>query len=182
MHARLICCDDRFAANPQDIFHVLDYIKRNAVASSVHLAERKQFQSEINVAQLVNHGNVRRMISDDQIFCSFKKIRGTPQYFCNMLVDVFAKIRQFGVYSFFVTCSVVEFHWTEITLVGASQYGETLTNEQVNAMGWSTTVNYLKRNPVTVASQIDHIFKELCGKVILSVVHPIGKMHPIAFF
>ena len=73
-------------------------------------------------------------------------------------------------------------NWTEITQVGASQYGETLNNEQVNAMGWSTRVNYLKRNPVTVASQIDYIFKELCVKVMLSVMHAIGKMHPIASF
>ena len=78
VHARLKCCDDRFAANPQYIFHALDWIKRNAVASSVHFADRKQFQSEINVGQLVNHDIVRRMISDDQIFSSFKNVRGTP--------------------------------------------------------------------------------------------------------
>ena len=80
VHARLKFCDDRFASNPQYIFHALDWIGRNAVASSVHFAERKQFQNEISVSQLVNHNNVRRMISDDQIFSSFKN-RGTPQYF-----------------------------------------------------------------------------------------------------
>ena len=101
VHTRLKCCDDRFASNPQYIFHALDWIERNAVASSVHFAERKQFQSEISVGQLVNHSNVRRMISDDQIFSSFKNMRGTPQYFHNMLLDVLAKIRQFGVYTFF---------------------------------------------------------------------------------
>ena len=93
MHATLKCCDDRFAANPQYIFHALNWIKRNTVVSSVHFAERKQFQSEINVVQLVNHDNVRRMISDDQIFSSFKNIRGTPQYFHNVLLDVLAKTR-----------------------------------------------------------------------------------------
>ena len=84
VHTRLKCCDDRFASNPQYIFHALDWIKRYAVV-------RKQFQSEINVGQLVNHNNVRRMIPDDQIFSSFKN-RGTPQYFHNMLLDVLAKI------------------------------------------------------------------------------------------
>ena len=58
VHTRLKCCDDRFASNPQYIFHALDWIERNAVASSVHFAERKQFQSEISVGQLVNHNNV----------------------------------------------------------------------------------------------------------------------------
>ena len=138
MHARLKRCDDRFAANPQYIFHALDWIERNAVASSVNFAERKQFQSEISVGQLVNHVNVRRMISDDQIFSSFKNIRGTLQCFHNMLLDVHAKIRQFGVCTFFLTCSVVEFHWTEIIWVFACQYRQTLSNDQVNAMDWST--------------------------------------------
>ena len=134
VHTSLKSCDDRFASNPQYIFHALDWIERNAVASSVHFAERKQFQSEISVGQLVNHNNVRRMISDDQIFSSFKNIRGTPQYFHNMLLDVLAKIRQFGVYTLFLSCSAAEFHWTEIIQVVARQYGEILTDEQVNAM------------------------------------------------
>ena len=119
VHTRLKCCDDRFASNPQYIFHALDWIERNAVASSVHFAERKQFQSEISVGQLVNHSNVRKMISEDQIFSSFKNIRGTPQYFHNMLLDVLAKIRQFGVYTFFLSSSAAEIHWTEIIQVVA---------------------------------------------------------------
>ena len=138
VHARPKCCDDRFAANPQYIFDALDWIERNAVASSVHFAEMKQIQSEINVGQLVNHDNIRRMISDDQIFSSFQNIRGTPQYFHNMLLDILAKIRQFGVCTFFLTCFAAEFHWTEIIRVVAHQYGQTLTDEQVNAMDWST--------------------------------------------
>ena len=43
-------------------------------------------------------------------------------------------------------------------------------------MDWSTKVNYLKRNPVTVARQIDYVFKELGGKVILSGMHPTGQI------
>ena len=107
MHARLKCCDHRFAANPQYmyIFHALDWMERNAVASSVHFAERKQFLSEISVDQFVNHNHLRRMISNDQIFSSFKNIRGTPQYFHNMLLDVLAKVSQLGVCTFFLTCS-----------------------------------------------------------------------------
>ena len=70
VNTRLKCCNDRFASNPQYIFHALDWIESNVIASSAHFAERKQFQSEISVAQLVNHNNVKRMISDDQIFSS----------------------------------------------------------------------------------------------------------------
>ena len=105
---------------------------------SIHFAERKQFQSGISVGQLMNKDTVKRMISDDQIFSSFKNIRGTPQYFHNMLLDVLAKIRQFGVYTFFLTCSAAEFFWTEIIQIVARQYRETLTDEEVNSMDWGT--------------------------------------------
>ena len=40
-------------------------------------------------------------------------------------------------------------------------------------MDWSTKVAYLKRNPIIVVRQIDYVFKELWGKVILSEMHPI---------
>ncbi len=176
VHARLKCCDDRFASNPQYIFQSLEWIERNAVASTIHFTERKQFQTEVNVGQLVNPDHVRRMISEDQIFASFKTIRGTPQYFHNMLLDVLAKIRQFGPPTFFLTCSAAEFHWTEIVKIVAQQYGETPTDEQVNLMDWSTKCGYLKINPVTVARQINYIFKNLWGKVILSGMHPIGQI------
>ena len=59
---------------------------------------------------------------------------GTPQYFHNMLLDVITKIRRFIGYTFFLTCSAAEFYWTEIIQDVACQYGETLTDEQVNAM------------------------------------------------
>ena len=45
MHARQKCCDGRFAANHQNIFHVL----RDTVASSDQFSERKLFKCEINV-------------------------------------------------------------------------------------------------------------------------------------
>ena len=49
MHVRLQCCDDRFAPNSQYIFHALDGTERYAIASSIHFAERVQFQSDISV-------------------------------------------------------------------------------------------------------------------------------------
>ena len=47
-NARLKFCDERFASNPQYIFQTLDWIERNAVASSIYFAERKHLQSEFN--------------------------------------------------------------------------------------------------------------------------------------
>ena len=116
VHARLKYCNDRFASNPQYIFHALDWIERKLLLQAQFiLLKGNNFKVKINVGQLVNHNNIRRMISDDQIFSSFKSIRESPQYFHNMLLNGLAKIRQFEVYTFFLTCStavLVMFHWT----------------------------------------------------------------------
>ena len=42
-------------------------------------------------------------------------------------------------------------------------------------MNCSTKVN-LKKNPVTVARQIEYVFKQLWGKVILCGMDPIGQV------
>ena len=71
------------------------------------------------------------------------------------MLNVLAKIRQFGVHTFFLTCAAAEFHRTETIQVIACQYVEILTDEHVNAVDWSAKENYLKINPVAVARQID---------------------------
>ena len=52
MHARLKCCDDRFASNSQHVLHAIDWIERNPVASSIHFAEKKN-QSDISVDRVI---------------------------------------------------------------------------------------------------------------------------------
>ena len=71
------------------------------------------------------------------------------------------KIRQFGVYTFFLTCAAAEFNWTEIVKTVSRQHGENLADDEIHQMDWSTKVKYLKRNPVTVTRQIDCIFRQL---------------------
>lgn len=93
--------------------------------NTINYAQRKHYQSDITAGQLINCNNVRKMISDDQIYGSFKSNRGTPQYWNNMMLDVLAKIGHFGV----TTWSAAIFKWTEIIKIVAYQTGETLTGE-----------------------------------------------------
>ena len=72
LHARLKCCDDGFATDPQYIFQALDWIERNTVANTIYFIKRKKIQTDFNVGCLQNQDNVMHMITDDQIFASFK--------------------------------------------------------------------------------------------------------------
>ena len=51
-----------------------------------------------------------------------------------MLLDALAKIRQFWLNTYFLTCSAAEFYWTEIVKDVARQYGRKFTNGGMNAM------------------------------------------------
>ena len=159
------------------MFSVLDWVEKTAIASTVNFTQRKQFQSDLNVGQLLNQNNVQKMMSDDQLYASFKNIRGTPQYFENMMLDILAKIRQFGPPTFFLTCSAAEMgSWIEIIQTIARQFGTTLTDDDVKNMPWKNKVDWIKRNPVTAARMIDDRFRQLFGKIIYSGMHPVGQV------
>ena len=176
VHARLKCCDSRFASDPRYIFFALDWLEKEAITNAINFTERKYKQSVFTVGQLQNSDNVKKFISDDEMFAVFKTIRGTPQYFHNMQLDMLAKTRHFGVHTWFLTWSANLFQWTNIIKNIAREYGEELSDEVIENMDWSTKVKYLKRNPVSVARQIDHVFKTLWGEVVMSGMHPIGQI------
>ena len=176
IHSRLKNCNMKYAEDPQYLFYCLDWHEKEVVSSTKQFVLRKRFQSDVSVGQLTNTGNVRNMIRDNQLYASFKNVRGTPQYFHNMLLDVLAKVRQFGTPTFFLTWSAAEFKWPEVIQVVARRYGETLTVEDIENMSWNDKLKYLQRNPVLVARQIDYIFKQVWGKVILGGMHPIGQI------
>ena len=58
----------------------------------------------------------------------------------------------------------------------AKQFGEKLDDETIKNMTWLTKVEYLKRNPVTVARQIDYRFNKLWQNVVMGGLHPIGQL------
>ncbi|WAR15763.1 hypothetical protein MAR_005868 [Mya arenaria] len=121
-----------------------------------------------------NQKNNTRRYKCRTVFRSIKSVRATPQYWQQMQLDMLAKLRQLGLYTFFLTGSAAEFHWTEVIQVVAKQYGTSLSDEEIENMDWNTKRSWLQRNPVSVARQIDYIFEQLFGKVILSGCHPIG--------
>ena len=65
------------------------------------------------------------MISNDQIFSSFNKIRGIPQYFHNSM-DSRALM--------FLIKFDAKFHWTQIIQVIALQYGDKIHYQMNNKM------------------------------------------------
>ena len=141
VHARLKCADDRFASNARYVFAELDMVERAAILSSITFAENKRFQNDVTVRE-VSSLCTRRMLSEQQIYYSFKNIRGTPQYSNNMMLDVLAKVRQFGCYTFFLTLTAgIPKFWPEMIQMLGRQYGQNFTIDEVNSMKTTEKMN-----------------------------------------
>jgi hypothetical protein len=153
-------------------------VERDAIHNSISFSHRKSKNVDITVGQLKDPQHVKKMISDEEMYTIFKKIRGTPQFFKDMQLDVLAKIRYFGVPTFFMTWSCAQFQWTHLIKVVAriSKPSQDLSDDEIELMDWKTKVSILKRNPVLVARQIDYIFQSVWNKVVMGGLHPIGQI------
>ena len=93
-----------------------------------------------------------------------------------MKLDILAKLQHFGIITFFGTLTPGEFYWPEVIQIVACQYRTKLSADDVKQMDWKTKAMWLKRSPVTIAQQIDYIFRQVFGKVIFSGMDPIWKV------
>ena len=175
---RLKSSDPRFACDNRYSFMAMDIVDRDAIHKAITFSHQKAKNSDLSVGQLRNPRIVKKMMSDQEIYSSFKKIRGTPQYFKDMLHDVLAKVRYYGVYTFFMTWSAAQFHWKHlIKFVGRVTIPrKSYTDDEIEAMDWVSKANILKRHPVLVARQIDYIFQTVWNKCVLSGLHPLGEI------
>ena len=71
LHSILKNKDKRYSENPQYIIYCLDWLEKEIVFSTKQFVQRKQFQSDINVRQLMNEDNVRNLFSEDQLYAAF---------------------------------------------------------------------------------------------------------------
>lgn len=71
------------------------------------------------------------MITDDQVYASFKNVWGTPQHYHNMMLD--------GIWyiTFFLTFFAAEFKLIEIMQVVARQYGEQLSADRIQNQSYN---------------------------------------------
>ena len=101
---------------------IIDLDRKKCCCKLISFCWKETISTEINIGQLVNHGDAKKDDIWRSGFFPSKNIRGTPKYFPFMFLDVLAKTRQFGVYTFFLTCSAAEFQWTKIVQVVAHQW------------------------------------------------------------
>lgn len=99
MNERLLSSNFRSAESLEYIFQFLHWIESVLVNESITMSLKNSGQTYISVGQL--QPTERLLFKDDEIFASFKRVRGTQQYWKQMQQDMLAKICHYGPYTFF---------------------------------------------------------------------------------
>ena len=82
--------------------NVWNWSERLAIQNVINFTERKQHYRQRTAGMIKNKENMQQMLSDNEIYASFKSIKGTPQYSHDFMLVVLAKVRQLGPHTFFI--------------------------------------------------------------------------------
>ena len=85
--------------------------------------------------------------------------------------------RQLGPAHLFLTLSAAETRWVHLLQILSQVVDNvTLSDEDVNAMSWSTKCRLISSDPVTCARHFDHSVHEFFNTVLKSPLSPFGKL------
>ncbi len=177
---RLLHFDGRFSRTIEYLFSGQFLTERKQVDGSVgikmQLKKGDSFKGKkVNAGFLKTEKSKQELLYDTKAFQWMKNIRGTPAFWRKQLQEGLAMVRTLGPPTWFVTFSAAEYHWPEIIQAVCTQYGESVTESEVEKMDWETKSMWLRRNPVTVVRAFEHRFSSI-HKYMCSEAQPIGDL------
>ena len=177
---RLKGADPRFVSTDY-LFWSQNLLEYNRLISSVSIALRKghsssQNGSAITAGLLKNESAVNALLRTDLGYKFTAAVCGSPAYWQKTRYELLAMINQLGIPTFFLTLSAADLHWPDMIKAVASQFGTTLSDEDVMNMSFTERCRYVKLNPVTVARHFDYRLRTLFKDVIFSKEKPLGEV------
>ena len=123
-----------------------------------------------------NTDNVRPLLMKDDAYRFLRPIRGSPPYWQKVMFELLAAIKQFKIFTWFLTLSAADMRWEDTLKAIAKQQGKNLSHEEINEMTWEDRCSLLRSNPTTAARHFQHRVQSLFTDVILSPACPLGKI------
>lgn len=165
---------DRRAARPDYLLLMHKKSQLKQIHSNINIALKKVTQnSSINAGQALSDGFIDGIIKNNQAFKFLTNITGSPAYWEEIKKDVFAMIRQHGVFTFFITLSAAESHWPELLKI----LKKTIDNEDdadVSNLTFMEISRLIRSDPVTCAHYFQHRIKQIFKTWTNSFEGPFG--------
>ena len=150
------------------------------IQSSISVALRKSLtgsaDKNYNAGFFRNTDHIRPLLTKDDAYRFLRPIRGSPPYWQKVLLELLAAIKQFHIFTWFLTLSAADLKWEDTLMAIVKQQGKNLTKEQIQEMNWEDKCSLLRSNPATAAIHFHHRVQHLFSDVLLTDNCPIGKV------
>ena len=181
---RILDANPSFAQDIEYLFVAQTITETKQIMDSMTVALRKcyrasEYQPTITAGLLRDSGALHQIIFKDQAYRFLQPVRGTPPYWQKVQYKLLAAIKQLGIFTWFFTLSAADLKWLDTIQEILSQSGQTLSDEEVNALNWEEKCEILRSNPVTAARHFQYRLDLFLKHVILGKAQPIG---PVVHF
>lgn len=131
------------------------------IGSLINIEIKKSGQSSgINASQALDNTFINDIISKDNGYRFLSNVTSSPAYWQQQKNNVFAMVRQYGVFTLFVTLSAAESHWLDLlkilkkTVDGEDDY-------DVSDLSYEEKSRLIRSDPVTCALYFDYKFRSI---------------------
>jgi Helitron helicase-like domain at N-terminus len=154
---------DRRAARPDYLLYLLKKTEIKQLMSSINMVLRKNdMTSNITASQATQNELMNDMVTKDNAYRFTSSITGSPAYWEKQKKNVLAIVRQYGIFTFFITLSAAETHWTELLMILKKVVDhKEISEQEAKDMEFMEKARLIRTDPITCALYFDHRFKEL---------------------
>lgn len=146
---------DRRAVRPDHLLFVHKKSQLKQLCSNINIALKKVTQnSSITASQALSDGYIDGIIKNDLAFKFLVNITGSPPYWEEVKKNVFAMIRQLGVFTLFITMSAAETHWPELLRI-LKRTVDKEDNANVSDLNFMEISRLIRSDPAVFGRLID---------------------------
>ncbi|MFN7491091.1 MAG: DUF6570 domain-containing protein [Chryseotalea sp.] len=160
--------DRRCAENIQFIFYKLKKLLAEKLNSAISIAIKKHSLSvPLTARQAIDDATYEAYLKSEEAKRFLRTVRSTPEYWAMKMQQVMAMNRQLGPGTFFTSLSPIEIDWPELIKILAKVLDNlNLSLDEADQLDKETKIDYLRRDPVTVARYFEYRREELLKYIL----------------
>jgi hypothetical protein len=156
---------DRRTCRPDHLLFAHKKSQIKQLMGQMNIVFRKNPQTnDITAANVTNKDYVERSITNDNAYKFMASITGSPAYWEQQKKKVMAMVRQYGIFTVFITLTAAETHWRELLVILKRTVDkEHISEDDAGDLSFEekARLGLIRTDPVTCAQYFDHRFKEL---------------------
>ncbi len=155
---RLLHKDPRFARTPHYIFWLLHAVQLSQLINSINVKFRQGTAVDaegipLNAQTAREVANVERIVSTNKGYRFMRQLRGTPDFWTGVRMDLMAMVRQLGTPTWFLTMSAADMQWPDVLrAMYKAKHDRVLSDNEIEQMSGKNRARLLCEFPVIAAA------------------------------